>query len=140
MFFLHIILIVFDHCLNSPLLEIFTLCFRIQPLHTSIGKESACNAGDVGSIPWSGRSPGKRNGSPLQYSCLGNSMDRGVSRLQFMGSPELDTTEQLNHHHHSSSRPYCSGFLLSLYFLVEPHSLHFLSLIFTKLNSINVFP
>ena len=43
------------------------------------GKESACNAGDQGSIPGSGRSPGEGgNGSPLQYSCLGNSMDRGA--------------------------------------------------------------
>ena len=39
-------------------------------------KESACNAGDLGSIPGSGRSPGKGNGNPLQYSCLGNPMDR----------------------------------------------------------------
>ena len=37
----------------------------------SDGKESAYNAGDQGSIPGSGRSPGKRNGNPLQYSCLG---------------------------------------------------------------------
>ena len=45
------------------------------------GKESACNAqhaGDVGSIPVLGRSPGVRNGHPLQYSCLGNPMDRGA--------------------------------------------------------------
>ena len=37
--------------------------------------ESACNAGDPGSIPGSGRSPGEGNGNPLQYSCLENSMD-----------------------------------------------------------------
>ena len=43
----------------------------------SDGKESTCNAGDLGSIPGSGRSPGEGNGSPLQYSCLENSMDRG---------------------------------------------------------------
>ena len=36
----------------------------------SSGKESACNAGDLGSIPGSGRSPGEGNGYPLQYSCL----------------------------------------------------------------------
>ena len=42
------------------------------------GKESACNAGDAHSIPGSGRSPGEGNGSPLQYSCLGNPMDRGA--------------------------------------------------------------
>ena len=41
-------------------------------------KASACNAGDLGSIPGSGRSPGEGNGNPLQYSCLENPMDRGV--------------------------------------------------------------
>jgi len=40
------------------------------------GKESACNAGDASLIPGSGRSPGEGNSNPLQYSCLGNSMDR----------------------------------------------------------------
>ena len=38
-------------------------------------KASACNAGDPGSIPGSGRSPGEGNGNPLQYSCLENPMD-----------------------------------------------------------------
>ena len=41
-------------------------------------KESICNAGDAGSIPGSGRSPGGGNGNPLQYSCLGNLVDRGT--------------------------------------------------------------
>ena len=40
--------------------------------------EPACNAGDLGSIPGSGRSPGEGNVNPLQYSCLENSMDRGA--------------------------------------------------------------
>ena len=40
------------------------------------GKEVACNAGDTGSIPRSGRSPGGGNGNPLQHSCLKNPMDR----------------------------------------------------------------
>ena len=44
----------------------------------SDGKESARNMGDLGSIPESGRSPGEGNGSPLQYSCLENPMDRGA--------------------------------------------------------------
>ena len=44
----------------------------------SDGKESACNTGDPGSIPGSGRSLGEGNGNPLQYSCLENSMDRGA--------------------------------------------------------------
>ena len=41
-------------------------------------KESVCNAGDLGSTPGSGRSPGEGNGSPLQYFCQENSMDRGA--------------------------------------------------------------
>ena len=57
---------------------------------SSDGKESAWNAGDLGSIPGSERSPGERNGNPLQCSCLENSMDRealwatvhGVSKSQ----------------------------------------------------------
>ena len=44
----------------------------------SDGKESACNAGDLGSIHGSGRSPGEGNGNPFQYSCLGNPIDRGA--------------------------------------------------------------
>ena len=47
---------------------------------SSAGKESACSAGDLGSIPGSGRSLGGKQGNPLQYSCLENSMDRGAWR------------------------------------------------------------
>ena len=43
-----------------------------------VGKESACNAGDLGSISGLGRSPGEGNGNPLQCSCLENPMDRGT--------------------------------------------------------------
>ena len=41
-------------------------------------KNLSVNAGDVGSIPGSERTPGERNGNPLQYSCLGNGMDKGA--------------------------------------------------------------
>ena len=44
----------------------------------SEGKASACNAGDLGSIPGSGRSSGEGNSNPLQYSCLENPMDGGA--------------------------------------------------------------
>ena len=44
----------------------------------SDSKESACSAGDPGLIPESGKSHGEGNGYPLQYSCLGNAMDRGA--------------------------------------------------------------
>ena len=46
----------------------------------SDGKESACNTGDPGSVPGSGRSPGEGSGSPLQYSCLENPMEWGAQR------------------------------------------------------------
>ena len=46
-------------------------------LHSSVSKESACSAGDLGLIPGSGRSPGEGNGNPFQYSCLKNPLDGG---------------------------------------------------------------
>ena len=58
----------------------------------SDGKESAYKAGDPGSIPGSGRSPGEGNGNPLQYSCLEKPMIRGACSW---GRKELDTTERL---------------------------------------------
>ena len=45
---------------------------------SSAGKESACNVGDLGSIPGLGRSPGEGNGNPLRYSYLNSPMDRGA--------------------------------------------------------------
>ena len=56
----------------------------------SAGKESTCNAGDLGSSPGSGRSPGERKGYPLQYSGLENSIDCIVH-----GVAESDTTKRL---------------------------------------------
>ena len=67
----------------------------------SDGKESACNLGDLSSIPGSGRSPGEKNGNPLQYSCLENPMDEGDTWATVHGFTELDTTEQLHFHCHS---------------------------------------
>ena len=46
--------------------------------HGSVVNNLPANAGDTGSIPGSGKSPGEGNGNPLQYSCLGNLMDRGT--------------------------------------------------------------
>ena len=55
---------------SAPVRSSFNLCSEV--------KESAWNAGDPGSIPGLGRSPGEGNGNPLQYSCLENPMERGA--------------------------------------------------------------
>ena len=66
------------------------------PYMGSAGKESAYNAGYLGSIPGLGRSPGEGNGNPLHYSCLENSMDRGAWWATAHGGlKESDATEQL---------------------------------------------
>ena len=53
------------------------------------GKATACNAGDSGLIPGSGRSPGEGNGNPLQYSCLENPMDRDAWLATVHGSQNV---------------------------------------------------
>ena len=61
----------------------------------SDGKESACDVGDPGSIPGSGRSSGEGNGNPLQYSCLENLMDgKEPAGLQSMGSVLASSVQQ----------------------------------------------
>ena len=69
----------------------------------SDGKESACNAGDLGLIPGWGRSPGERNGSPLQCSCLENSMDRGAWQSTYHGVSKSKTGLSDKHFHFSLS-------------------------------------
>ena len=65
--------------------------------HGSDGKESTCNAGDLGSIPELGRSPGGRHGNPLQYSCLKNPHgQRSLMGYNLWGHKDPDMTEQLS--------------------------------------------
>ena len=64
---------------------------------SSAGKESACNAGDLGLIPGLGRYPGKGNGYRLQYSGLESSMDRGTWQATVSGVTKSQT--RLSHFH-----------------------------------------
>ena len=66
-------------------MEIYTLPYVKGFPGGSDGKESAYNAGDPGLIPGSGRSPGEGDGNLLQYSSLGNLMDRGTQHATFHG-------------------------------------------------------
>ena len=59
-------------------LHLLVFCLISRLPGGSEGKASACDAGDPGLIPRSGRSPGEENGHPLQYSCLEKPMDRGA--------------------------------------------------------------
>ena len=69
-------------------------------------KESSCNAGDQGSIPGLGRSTGGGIGYPFKYSCLENSIDRGVWKATVHGLAESDMTEPLtlSNFHSQASR------------------------------------
>ena len=83
-----------SQCSQFP--HILTQCILLVYLAfpgDSEGKESACSAGDPGSIPGLGRSPGEGKGYPLQYFGLENSMD---SIYSLWGHKELDTTERLS--------------------------------------------
>ena len=69
-------------------------CFLWGVLGGSDGKESACNAGDLCSIPGLGRSPGGGHDDPLQYSCLGNPHgQRSLASYSPWGCKELDRSE-----------------------------------------------
>ena len=65
----------------------------------SDGKETTCNAGDLGSVPGSGRSPGGEHDNPLQYSCLENPHgQKSLAGYTPWGLKELDMTERLSTH------------------------------------------
>ena len=70
---------------NVPLRRNLPLTSQYIFLSGLPSDSSACNAGDQGSIPASGRSPEERNGNPLQYSCLENSMTEEPGGIQSIG-------------------------------------------------------
>ena len=61
--------------------------------YSSVGKESTCHAGDLGSIPVLGRSPGEGNGNPLQYSCLENPMNSEAWQATIYGVARVGRME-----------------------------------------------
>ena len=67
------------------------MCYLQGFFGGSEGKESACNAGESGSIPGLGRSLGEGHGNPLQYSCLENSMDKGAWKVTVYGVAKSQT-------------------------------------------------
>ena len=79
--------------------------------------EFACSAGDLGLIAGLGRSPGKGNDNPLQYSCLKNSNDRGVWRLQCMGSHRVEHNWATHTHTHTYTHTHTH--LLFTFILLE---------------------
>ena len=79
----------------------------------SDGKESSCNAGDLGSIPGLGRSPGREHGNPLLYSCLENPQgQRSLVGYSPWGCKESDTTEQLSTYWMQGNRKLMAGSLM----------------------------
>ena len=93
------------------LVECMSSYLRAPSLVALLGKESVCNAGDLGSIPGLGGSPGEGNDNPLQCSCLENSMERGAWRAPGpwrygpWGHKESGITEQLTHTHKHTHTP-----------------------------------
>jgi len=76
-----------------------SLCGPGFPGGSDYKKKSICNAGDLGSIPGLGRSPGRGHGNPLQYSCLDNSHgQRSLAGYSPQRRKKSDTTEQLSTH------------------------------------------
>ena len=91
-------------CFSGFVVKLIVFPFKCNTVLLSLGfpgdsvvKNLSTNSGDAVSIPGLGKSLGEGNGNPLQYSCLGNPMDRGAWRATVHGFvKELDTTEQLN--------------------------------------------
>ena len=87
---------------HEPQVPLFTAhCLKVyREVGGSDGKESAHSVGDSGSIPGSGRSPEEGNGTPLQYSCLENSMERGAwwAAIKSMGLQGVRHDWEINTH------------------------------------------
>ena len=138
---------------NGLTLLLWYLCFWGFP-GGSDGKETACNVGDLGSIPESGISPGEGNGYPLQSSCLENSMDREAQWATIHGVAKNRTWLPFSHFHFCFLRiaahkvkqfgPICVDIFVPFFLLSPPSSFlpsfHFFSLPFLPPSSPFFFP
>ena len=113
---------LFTHHLKSIFLFVCVICCGSE------GKASACNAGNLGSIPGSGRSPGEGNGNPLQYSCLENSMDWGAWWATVHGVAESDTPVWLHFHFH-----YLTKLFILSYYSNKNNFVIFIQILFFKI-------
>ena len=94
----------------------------------SDGKESTCNVGDLGLIPWLGRSTGGGHGNPLQYSCLENPhCQRSLEGYSPWGCKELDMTEQLSTAQHKLYRTYIFYIYMCIYSIHTHIYIHVIS-------------
>ena len=103
---------------TTPLGIVYHINHKECFLHNSVSKESACNARDPHSIPGPGRSPGEGNGNALQYSCLGNPVDRGVWQAPGHGVARVGHdlgTKPVVYHTHRSYTPVQNIFLRYIY-------------------------
>ena len=91
---------------NASFVVVFAYCNIVLGFPVSSpSKEFACNVGDLGSIPWLGRSPGGGHGNPLQYSCLENLHElRSLEGYSPKGRKELHMTEWLSTQHYIRHR------------------------------------
>ena len=88
-------------CFQALFLPVCTITLYDQLWASQVAQYPPASAGDMGSIPGSGRSPGGGNGNPLQYFCLENPMDRGAWWATVHGAAKKsDRTEQLSTHTH----------------------------------------
>ena len=90
--------LAYTHTHNLCIIIYINLTYKGFP-GGSVGKESACNAGDLGSIPGLGGSPGGGHGNPLQYSCLENPQgQRSLAGYSPWDRKESDTTKRIAQH------------------------------------------
>ena len=102
--------------------------------YSSVGKESTCHAGDLGSIPVLGRSPGEGNGNPLQYSCLETATDRGAWWATVHGLARVG--------HNLATKPlpyrYASSALYSVQATIDKGGMHIKSELLSPLPSLKL--